>query len=242
MKIVKIVLVIFTAIFMAFHAQIFISRIEPNPIFSWLASLLVEGFLVVIAISKRTLFRYVLLLFLYLISVVSASASFLVTNENLLENFLAQKTLIAQLKEDLERTRAAYAFGEKYTTKTLQRERALMDEMREMLRQRKGYLPVAQAVVFFIFCLALQTASVYTAATLKLRPETPPETVSVSPAVIHPDTPTVSPTVSGDTPTIHHSDTPIRERVKELRRHGLSIRQIASEMGLSVAKVQRLLR
>jgi len=277
--------VIATAIFMAFHTQIFIAHVEPNPVFSWLASGLIEGFLLVLAMSKRTLIRYLLLAFLYLISVVSASASFVVKNENLLESFFTQKRLIGQLQEDLIQTRKAYLFGEKYTTKTLQRERALMDELREVLKSQKGYLPIIQSVVFFIFCLALQTASVYTATTLKqgietghetptvspvspsvspavsdpvserytssdtpvsgsdtsavihstrYNGDTPPETVSVSPAVIHPDTPTVSPDTEGDTP--------IRERVKELRRRGLSIRQIAAEMNISTSKVQRLLK
>jgi hypothetical protein len=190
MKIIKFTLVILTAIFMAFHTQIFVARIEPNPIFSWLASGLIEGFLITLAMSKRTPVRYLLLTLLFCISVVSASASFLMKNENILETFFTQKRVIQQLKEDLSQTRKAYEFGAKYTTKTLQRERQVMDELREVLRTQKGDVALVNAMIFFMFVLVIQATSIYVATTLKQRPEahikTPTETT---------ETPTETPVV-----------------------------------------------
>jgi len=247
MKIVKIVLVVATAIFMAFHTQIFIKHIEPNLFFSWLASGLIEGFLVVLALSKSTLIRYLLLAFLYVISVVSASSSFLVRNENLLEDFFTHKRVIEQLQLDIQETKKAYQFGEKYVTKTLARERALSDEMREFLKQQKRYLPLAQAVVFFIFCLALQTASVYVATTLKQQPETGHETPVKQEAETVYETPHETPTeTSGETPTETGRETgfetPETEQVRRLREQGKSYREIAREMGIPLSKVYRILR
>jgi len=247
MKIAKIVLVIFTAIFMAFHTQIFIRHIEPNLFFSWLAAGLIEGFLITLAVSKRTLIRYVLLAFLYLISVISASASFLVKNENLLEDFFTHKRVIEQLQLDIQETKKAYQFGEKYVTKTLARERALSDEMRELLKQQKGYLPLVQALVFFVFCLALQTASIYTATTLKQVSETfvkHPSKQQTETAKLNFETGHEPPPETvRETPTETDSETLIEtEQVRRLREQGKSYREIAKEIGIPVSRVYRLMK
>jgi len=246
MKIVKAILVIATAIFMAFHTQIFVSRIEPNPIFSWLASCLIEGFIITLALSKRTPIRYLLLILLFCISVVSASASFLVKNENLLETFFTQKRVIQQLQEDLNRTRESYSYGEKYTTRTLQRERALSDELREILKGQKGDIALVNALIFFMFVLVIQATSVYVATTLKQasvsRTDTPIQTPIQRPiqqSIQTPDTGTdITPIQSPDVET----DTDIKGIVRRLRLDGKTYRAIAKETGLSIAKIQRLLK
>jgi len=233
-KIIKFTLVILTAIFMAFHTQIFIARIEPSPVFSWLSSGLIEGFIIVLALSRRTPIRYGLLTLLFAISVVSASASFVVKNESILETFFTQKRIIKQLQSDLQETRKAYEFGRQYTTKTLARERALSDELREVLRGQKGDIALVNAMIFFMFVLVIQATSVYVATTLKQ--------VSVSRA----DTPTQRPIQTAiqtaDTVSDTAGDTDIRDTVQRLRSEGKTYRAIAKETGLSISKIQRLLK
>jgi len=244
MRVIKAGLVVLTAIFMAYHTQIFIARIEPNLVFSWLASGLIEGFIITLALSKRTPIRYLLMTLLFCISVVSASASFLVKNENLLDTFFNQKRLIQQLQDDLSQTRKAYSYGEKYTTKTLQRERQVMDELRDVLRTQKGDIALVNALIFFIFVLVIQATSVYVATTLKQ-----------ASILLGTDTPrryTDTVTDTGDTPTDTVTDTPIhpddtvdtdiRDIVRRLRTEGKSYRVISKETGLSISKIQRLLK
>jgi DNA-binding transcriptional regulator YiaG len=166
MRYFRLLLVIATAIFMAFHTQIFISRIEPNVIFSWTASLLIEGFLISLALSK-TLVSRILIIPLFCISVVAASASFIVQNEQLLNQFFTQKRVIEQVKSDLSETQKAYSLGQKYTTKTLQRERQLQDELRAILKNQNGDITLASSIVFFVLVLVVQSVSIYTAASLK---------------------------------------------------------------------------
>jgi DNA-binding NarL/FixJ family response regulator len=234
MKIIKAILVILTAVFMAYHTQIFISHIESNSVFSWIASCLIEGFIITLALSRRTPIRYLLLTLLFCISVVSASASFLVKNENLLNTFFTQKRLIQQLQDDLSQTRKAYSYGEKYTTKTLQRERALSDELREILKGQKGDIALVNALIFFMFVLVIQATSVYIATTLKQRSEsiieTPVETTK---------TPVVEQTKRQ---TETESKTPQETQAKRLRENGKSYREIARELGIPVSRVYRILK
>jgi len=247
MRAIKAILVILTAIFMAYHTQIFIRHIEPNPVFSWLASCLIEGFLIVLAISKRTPIRYLLITLLFCISVVSASASFLVKNENLLETFFTQKRVIQQLQEDLNRTRESYSYGEKYTTRTLQRERALSDELREILKGQKGDIALVNALIFFCFVLIIQATSVYIATTLKQSFETENETGNET--LFETENETVI-----ETPETVKVKQPRRkvkrgvrrmvdiDRAKRLKEQGKSYREIAREIGIPVSKVYRLLK
>lgn len=162
----RIFLVLATAVFMAFHTQIFISRIEPNYIFSWTASLVIEGFLISLALS-RTLISRILLIPLFCISVVAASASFIVQNERLLDQFFTQKRVVEQLKTDLSETQKAYQYGQRYTTKTLQRERQLQDELRAILKNQNGDITLVNSLIFLVLVLIMQSVSIYTAATLK---------------------------------------------------------------------------
>jgi DNA-binding NarL/FixJ family response regulator len=238
MKIIKFTLVILTAVFMSYHTQIFISHIEPSPVFSWLAACLVEGFIITLALSKRTPIRYLLLTLLFCISVVSASASFLVKNENLLDTFFNQKRVIQQLQEDLNRTREAYSYGEKYTTKTLARERALSDELREILKGQKGDIVLVNALIFFCFVIVIQATSVYVATTLKQRPEahikTPVETT---------ETPVVEQAKrQTETESKTLQKTSEIEQAMRLREQGKSYREIARELGIPVSRVYRILR
>ena len=162
----RIILVLSSAIFMAFHTQIFISRIEPNLIFSWIISFVIEGFLISLALSSNTLSK-ILLVPVFIISVVSASLSFTVKNEDLLNAFFTNKRVIEQLKADITETKKAYDFGQKYTTKTLQRERQLSDELREILKTQAADIAIVNSIVFFILVLVIQAVSVFTAASLK---------------------------------------------------------------------------
>jgi len=162
----RLFLVLATGFFMAYHTQIFISRIEPNPLFSWLASIVIEGFLISLALSKTVLSR-ILLVPVFLVSVIAASASFVVQNEKLLDNFFRDRRVIEQLEKHLQEIKDDYQFGQKYITKTLQRERQLQDELREILKKQEGEVTIFNALTFFIFILVMQTSSVYTAATLK---------------------------------------------------------------------------
>ena len=121
----RIILVTATAAFMAFHTQKFISRIEPNIAFAWLASLLIEGMLVSLALM-RTWASRVMLIPLFLISVMAASASFIVKNEALLEQFFQNRETAEQsrqtvelLNRDLKATEKEFDLGSKYTTSTL---------------------------------------------------------------------------------------------------------------------------
>lgn len=162
----RMFLVLATAVFMAFHTQIFISRIEPNFIFSWTASLIIEGFLISLTIS-RTLISRILIIPLFVISVVAASASFIVQNERLLDQFFTQKRVIEQLKTDLSATQKAYQYGERYTTKTLQRDRQLQDDLRAIMKAQNGDITLINSLIFLILVLVMQSVSIFTAATLK---------------------------------------------------------------------------
>src|SRR5271169_4148983 len=137
--IIRIILVAATAAFMAFHTQKFISRIEPNIAFAWLASLLIEGMLISLALM-RTWASRVMLIPLFLISVMAASASFIVKNEALLEQFVQSREAAEQsrqtvelLNRDLKDTEKEFNLGAKYTSSTLRRERQIKDQMAEIL-------------------------------------------------------------------------------------------------------------
>lgn len=162
----RIFLVLATAAFMAFHTQIFIARIEPNFIFSWTASLVIEGFLISLALS-RTVISRILIIPLFLISVITASASFIVNNQALLDQFFTQKRVIEQLKSDIAETQKQFSLSEKYTTKTLLRERKLKDELQQVLRGQNGDIVLINSLIFLLLVLVMQSVSIYTAATLK---------------------------------------------------------------------------
>jgi methyl-accepting chemotaxis protein len=163
---IRVFLITVTAFFMSFHVQIFIYRIEPNLLFSWTAAFLIEGFLISLAMSK-TIASRILLIPLFLISVIAASASFIVQNEQLLDELFTQKRVIEQLEKDLKATQKAYQFGERYVTRTLQRERQLRDELRAIMREKEGDVTLINSLIFFLIILVIQSANVYTAMTLK---------------------------------------------------------------------------
>ncbi|MBI4690838.1 MAG: hypothetical protein HY754_11340 [Nitrospirae bacterium] len=162
----RILLVVLTAIFMAFHTQIFIGRIEQNFVFSWMASLVIEGMIISLALM-RTVFSRILLIPLFVISVVSASASFIVQNEGLLNSFFKDRRVIEQLRGDITETQNQFSFNQKYTTKTLMRERRLKDELQAALKGQKGDITIANSLIFFLLVLVMQTVSIYTATALK---------------------------------------------------------------------------
>lgn len=162
----RIFLMAGTALFMAYHTSVFIQSIESSKVLAWLLAFLIEGFLMNLAFMRTFLSR-VLLIPLFLISVLSASASFVAQNEQLLESLIGQKAMIEQIRQDLKSTQQAYVFGEKYITKTLQRERMLQDQLREIVSHRTGYIALWKAIVFFVLVLILQSVSVYTAMSLK---------------------------------------------------------------------------
>lgn len=163
----RILLVLATAIFVAFHTQIFISKIEPNFIFSWLAAFLIEGFLISLAVTQTAIAR-LLLIPLFLISVISASASFVVKNEQLLNDFFQDRRLAEQLKADIaDEAKNQVSLSAKYTTKTLVRERVLKDELLQILKGRNGDIALINALIFLILVLVMQAVSLYTAMTFK---------------------------------------------------------------------------
>ena len=162
----RTILVAATAFFMAFHTQIFISRIEPNVTLAWLAAGLVEGMLISLALM-RTLVSRLLLIPLFLISVLAASMSFVVKNEGLLNSFFQNQQVIEQLKGDLSDTQKDFQRGDKYITKTLQRSRQIKDQMLLVMDGQNGYMPLFNASVFLVLVLGLQVVSVYTAMNLK---------------------------------------------------------------------------
>jgi|GEM_PF-4129021 len=162
----RITLVTATAAFMAFHTQNFISRIEPNTAFAWLAAGLIEGMLISLALM-RTFVSRILLIPIFLISVFVASMSFVVKNEGLLNSFFHDQQVIAQLKSDLSDTQKDFQRGDKYTTKTLQRSRQIQDQMLLAVNSQNGWMPLFNAGVFLALVLALQGVSVYTAMNLK---------------------------------------------------------------------------
>lgn len=159
-------LILATATFMAFHVQIFVSRIEPNPIFSWTAAIVIEGFLISLAMTK-TIASRVLLIPVFLISVIAASASYAVQDEQTLRQFFTQQRMVEQLQTDIARAQEAYAFGERYVTRTLIRERQLQDELRAVLGDKTGDIAVANFAIFLVLVFVMQGVSVYTAMSIK---------------------------------------------------------------------------
>jgi len=165
-----------TASFMAFHTSIFISRIEPNLTFAWLASFLIEAMLISLALMRTWVSR-VLLIPLFLISVMAASASFVVKNEGTLEQFIQSREAQAQtgqtvesLKSDLAETQKEFDLGAKYTTSTLKRERVIKDRIEQVMSTAKGQagqLTLFNSAMFFVLVLVLQLVSIYTAMSLK---------------------------------------------------------------------------
>ena len=172
----RIILVTATAAFMAFHTQKFISRIEPDIAFAWLASLLIEGMLISLALM-RTWASRAMLIPLFLISVMAASASFIVKNEVLLEQFFQNREAAEQsrqsielLNRDLKSTEKEFNLGSKYTTSTLRRERQIKDQIAQILMtatKQDGHLILLNSALFFVLVLVLQGVSVFTAMSLK---------------------------------------------------------------------------
>lgn len=171
----RALIVIATAGFMAYHTQLFICHIEPNLIFSWTASLLIEAMIISAAISKGWVRLW--LIPLYLISVLTASASFWVRNEGTFEQYFEGKEAQAQtgqvvevLKQDLATTQKDFERGDKYTTKTVQRQRAIQDRLEQVLLTAKGqtgHMAVYNSLLFLVLVFVLQGVSVSTAWSLK---------------------------------------------------------------------------
>ncbi|MEM7828272.1 MAG: helix-turn-helix domain-containing protein [Candidatus Aenigmatarchaeota archaeon] len=223
----RLALVVGTAVFVSYHTTIFIQSIEPSPVLAWMLAILIEGFIVNLAIMGTVISR-VLLVPLFLVSVTAASASFVVQNEQLLQDLITRGKLEQQIREDIQRTQEAYNFGERYITKTLQRERALRDQLREILSQRTGDIALAKAVVFFVLVMVVQTVSVYTAMTLKKYP------------------PNYPPDVRGDigvkTPVQELTETPVSEPVSRAETSEMDASQLVAKTGLSRSTVYRYLR
>ncbi|MEM7828210.1 MAG: helix-turn-helix transcriptional regulator [Candidatus Aenigmatarchaeota archaeon] len=225
-----------TAIFVAYHTTIFVRSIEPSPVLAWILAFLIEGFLISLALM-RTVISRILLVPLFLVSVTAASASFVVQNEQVLQAFITRQDVVNQIQEDLRRTEQAYQYGEKYLTRTIQRERMLRDQLREILSQRTGDIEMAKAVVFFVLVTVVQTVSVYTAMTLKKNSAIIPPDVRGDIMEESSETPaetTVSEPVSGDgvTPTVTAQSTASETHVSEL----------VKKTGLSRSTVYRYLR
>jgi hypothetical protein len=103
--------------------------------------------------------------------------SFVTKNESTLESFLQTREAQAQtlravqiLKYDLAETQKQFNLGDKYTTKTLQRERAIKDRIAQVMLAAKGQagqLTLFNSALFFVLVSVLQLVSVYTSMTLK---------------------------------------------------------------------------
>lgn len=207
-----------TALFVSYHTTIFIQSIEPSPVLAWILALLVEGFLISLALMKTVISR-VLIVPLFLVSVTAASLSFVVQNEQLLQDFINRGKVVSQIQEDLQRTERAYQFGERYITRTLQRERMLQDQLRELLSQGTGEVALAKAVIFFVVIMVIQAVSLYTAISLKNMTTDTAET-SV-----------LELTETADTAT----ETPVSEHVSD-------VSELVKKTGLSRSTVYRYLR
>jgi hypothetical protein len=108
----RIILVTATAGFMAFHTQKFIYRVEPNAAFAWLASFLIECMLISLALM-RTFTSRILLIPVFLISVISASMSFIVKNEVVMESFIQNTPSYKHyLARQLEHCIRSQAYGD----------------------------------------------------------------------------------------------------------------------------------
>lgn len=182
----KVALITATAIFVAFHTVIFIQTIDPNPYLSWVLSLSIEGFLVILSM-QRSWTAKLLLVPLFCISVVASSASFIIKNEDSLNKFLNLNTIraaeikmeesqkrigqqrqeaVKQLKQDIAETQAQIQnLDGAYFTKSLQRERKLKDLLigkmseGEQLPARADmvdYLTAYQSIVFLFIILIVQ--------------------------------------------------------------------------------------
>ncbi len=229
MRYFKLTIVIATAVFLTFHTQIFIAGIEPNPAFSWLASILVEAMIIALAMQVRQ--RRVSLIFLvplYVISVVAAAASFVVSNETELEKMLTQKQQVEILSEDLKATQQAYQYGQKYTTKTMERERRLRDLMLQVSAQAGGRIAVGKAVVFLFLVITLQGVSIYLASTVFVKQGTLETLETVKQQ-------------GGETVKTTDEDA-LKAQIAELRKQGFSYRQIAAETDIPVSKIYRFLK
>ncbi len=171
----RIIIVAATAAFMAYHTQIFISKIEPNSMFAWVASVLIEAMIISLALMKTWGSR-VSLVPLFFISVMAASASFVVKNEVILEQFIQNREAEAKnrqavelLNRNLVQTQKELELGDRYTTKTLQRERQIEDRLEQVLAVKgpDGHLTLFNSLLFLVLVLVLQWVSVYTAMYLK---------------------------------------------------------------------------
>ena len=164
----RVFLVISIGLFVAFHTSVFIHHIEPNLYLSWLCAIAIEGMLVSLAIMQ-TRYSKVLIIPLFLVSVLSASFSFIVKNEDILNSFLSSKKAIELLQKDLQQTREELqTLSNRYTTKSLQRERKIKDMMLEYVTSNQGEMVLMKSIVFLILIFVLQLSSLYTAASLKV--------------------------------------------------------------------------
>ncbi len=264
MRYFKLSIVIATAVFLAWHTQIFIASIEPNPVFSWLASILIECMIIALALQFRQ--RKTSLIFLiplYLISTIAASASFIVQNEGELEKMLSQKQQIELLSDDLKATKEAYSHGQKYVTRTLERERRLRDAMLQISGQASGRIATGKAVVFLILVVVMQAVSVYLASTV-----TASHRNSVTGRNSNSVTASHSSVTGGKAEDVTAHDIPVTTTQKAeenaqrtdtkndiqanmkplemqiigMRNQGLSYRQIARELGISTMTISRVLK
>ncbi len=260
----RIIIVVATAAFMAYHTQIFISRIEPNRTFAWLASVLIEAMIISLALMKTWGSR-VSLVPLFFISVMAASASFVVKNEVVLEQFIQNREAEAKnrqavelLNRNLVQTQKELELDDRYTTKTLQRERQIEDRLEQVLAAKgpDGHLTLFNSLLFLVLVLVLQWVSVYTAMYLKNGFSHIPDSLSQGTETQPVSLETVE-TVrqdheirrNGNNGGIEKLETGIDEtaagtvdNVLNLKKQGLKPDAIAGMTGLSRATVYRFLK
>ena len=231
----RIILITATASFMAFHTEKFISHIEPNIAFAWIAAGLIEGMLISLALMRTRIAR-ILLIPLFLISVLAASMSFIAKNENLINSFIQKRQMVEQFKSDLLDTQKDFDRGARYTTRTLQRSRELKDQIEQALRNQEGDMALVNSCVFFILVLVLQGVSLYTAMTLKsLLSHCPVSSVSIeSSAQFHDNKDETSNTLSENTPD--------KAEILKLKMQGLKPGEISKRVGLSRATIYRIIK
>jgi lambda repressor-like predicted transcriptional regulator len=220
-------------------------------IFAWTAATLVEGFLISLALQK-TIASRILLIPLFAISVIAASASFIVQNEQLLDQFFTQKRVIEQLKTDLSETQKAYRFGERYITRTLQRERALRDELGAIMREKEGDVALINSLIFFLIILVVQSANVYTAMTLKTEiskvsepeiksfREVSTETFTETTETSEPEIQKTEKTKTGK-PMDETAKKMIVADLKQRRNEGIKLENLAEATGVSKSTLSKVL-
>jgi len=180
MRLFKALTVVGISTFIAFHSQQFLRLLEPNVVFAWLAAILIECVIIILALESTKLSKLLLIL-VVCISVGAATGSFLSSHGDLLEKLLVKRAAVELLERDVMLTQQEGALKEKYLTKSIRRSRALRDELYKWITQSEGTYTVGYKLgAFFLLIFILQISNVYIASSLKSGKLVGPKEVALS--------------------------------------------------------------